>query len=349
MQTITKISSMHKPKSSSLVSPIRISSFFAPLIQPKLMVNQPNDIYEQEADAAANKVMRMPVNKNEPFFFKPANTLLLQRKCSHCEEKEKLQMQNESNVSTGMGATSIVHDVINSSGQPLDGDTKNFMESGFGYDFGNVRIHNDSLAHNSSSQINALAYTHGNHIAFGAGQYQPGTEQGKQLISHELAHVALHQHTNLIARQKAPATASTPMPRGAVAQKTGGFTVQIGYITITVMPDVINSAREKPHEAHTYMDITRFTIPEPQYDTDPQSGLVSKFTPYPTLQVGLTVETNYGSKINLSGPADYGYGTRPGDKKNKTNTIRFHEGSHGSEFINYIRTLASCYKSNRFN
>ncbi len=52
---------------------------------------------------------------------------------------------------------------------------------------------------------------------------------------------------------------------------------------------------------------------------------------------------NYGSKINLSGPADYGYGTRPEDKKNKTNTIRFHEGSHGSEFINYIRNEIKKY------
>jgi len=45
--------------------------------QPKLTVNQPNDVYEQEADAMADKVMRMPaavINKNT--FFKPANSLI---------------------------------------------------------------------------------------------------------------------------------------------------------------------------------------------------------------------------------------------------------------------------------
>jgi hypothetical protein len=34
-------------------------SFFNPVIQPKLTINQPNDVYEQEADAVADKVIRM--------------------------------------------------------------------------------------------------------------------------------------------------------------------------------------------------------------------------------------------------------------------------------------------------
>ena len=64
--------------------------------QPKLTINQPNDVYEQEADAMADKVMRMPdpaVNNN--FFFKPGISSI-QRKCTHCEEEEKLQ-KKESN------------------------------------------------------------------------------------------------------------------------------------------------------------------------------------------------------------------------------------------------------------
>ena len=66
------------------------SSFF----QPKLTINQPNDIYEQEADAMADKVMRMPnpsVNSNS--FFKPAITSI-PRKCAHCEEEDKKQLQH---------------------------------------------------------------------------------------------------------------------------------------------------------------------------------------------------------------------------------------------------------------
>src|SRR4051794_27912761 len=48
-------------------------------IQRKLSIGAVNDPLEHEADAMADKVMRMP----EPNF--------IQRKCSHCEEEEKAQ------------------------------------------------------------------------------------------------------------------------------------------------------------------------------------------------------------------------------------------------------------------
>jgi outer membrane protein OmpA-like peptidoglycan-associated protein len=193
-------------------------------IQPKLTINQPNDIYEQEADAVAERVMRMPDKSSDSLFFQPGPLSIsqiqrkcasceqeelqrkedeeeepvqlkpikgfdVQRKCSHCEEEEKVQMKGEAGTGGGMSAPSIVHNAINSGGQSLDRSTKNFMESRFGYDFGTVQIHNDSLAHQSSKEINALAYTHGYHVVFGSGQYQPNTDSGRQLLAHELAHV----------------------------------------------------------------------------------------------------------------------------------------------------------------
>jgi hypothetical protein len=190
--------------------------------QPKLTVNQPNDIYEQEADAMADRVMRMPDTEStkqsffkpvltsiqrrckncdeeqklqrkeeEPIQLKPEKKSCLQRKCAGCaeEEEKKVQRKEESSDIGGMTAPYTVDNVINSGGEPLDGGTRDFMESRFGYDFRNVQIHNDLRAHESSSDINALAYTHQNHIAFGAGQYQPGTEEGKKLLAHELTHV----------------------------------------------------------------------------------------------------------------------------------------------------------------
>ncbi len=63
------------------------------------------------------------------------------------------------------------------------------MESAFGSDFSSVRVHDDSTAGNLSSSLNARAFTVGNKIAFGAGEYQPGTMVGDALIAHELAHV----------------------------------------------------------------------------------------------------------------------------------------------------------------
>jgi hypothetical protein len=159
--------------------------------QPQFTINQPNDIYEQEAAAVAEKVMRMPADETKPAFFqpKPLPVTPVQRKCAECEEEEKLQMKAQTGDNAGMGAPPVVHNLINSAGQPLDAETRSFMESRFEYDFGNVQIHNDSVANKSSVEINALAYTHGNHIVFGEGKYNSGTRSGKKLLAHELADV----------------------------------------------------------------------------------------------------------------------------------------------------------------
>ena len=63
------------------------------------------------------------------------------------------------------------------------------MEPRFGYDFADVRVHTNSAAARSASDMNALAFTVGNHIAFGAGQYAPGMAKTNRLLAHELAHV----------------------------------------------------------------------------------------------------------------------------------------------------------------
>jgi hypothetical protein len=63
------------------------------------------------------------------------------------------------------------------------------MEPRFGHDFGKVRIHTDARASQSAQAVNALAYTVGPQIVFGAGQYQPGAPSGQRLLAHELTHV----------------------------------------------------------------------------------------------------------------------------------------------------------------
>ncbi|MGH9823429.1 MAG: DUF4157 domain-containing protein, partial [Blastocatellia bacterium] len=75
-------------------------------------------------------------------------------------------------------------------GQPLDGGVKIRMESAFGHSFSRVRVHNDSTAGQLSTGLNAKAFTLGEHVAFGSGEYRPGTIAGDALIAHELAHVA---------------------------------------------------------------------------------------------------------------------------------------------------------------
>ncbi len=81
-----------------------------------------------------------------------------------------------------------VYDTLKQPGQPLNDDTQKFMESRFGHDFSGVRVHTDGRATESARAVNALAYTVGRNVVFGAGQYSPGTIAGKRLLAHELAH-----------------------------------------------------------------------------------------------------------------------------------------------------------------
>jgi outer membrane protein OmpA-like peptidoglycan-associated protein len=161
-----------------------------PFFQAKLTINQPNDVYEQEADAMADKAMRMPaVDTGKPSFFKPANSMIA-RKCKHCEEEENLQRKEIS--AEGVQKNSQLDDYVASlglSGQPLPENSRKFFEPRFGNDFSDVRIHTDSVAAKSAQSINALAYTSGNNIVFNSGQYAPESDNGKRLMAHELTHV----------------------------------------------------------------------------------------------------------------------------------------------------------------
>jgi hypothetical protein len=75
------------------------------------------------------------------------------------------------------------------SGHALDSHSKTRLQTAFGADFSNVRVHTDTRAQQLSDNLNAHAFTIGSDIAFGPGEYQPGTVVGDALIAHELAHV----------------------------------------------------------------------------------------------------------------------------------------------------------------
>jgi hypothetical protein len=84
---------------------------------------------------------------------------------------------------------SPVHDVVNSSGTPLDAGVRRDMEAAHGRDFSDVQIHTDTKAVESARSVQAHAYTVGNHIVFGEGRYQPDTAEGRHTLAHELTHV----------------------------------------------------------------------------------------------------------------------------------------------------------------
>jgi hypothetical protein len=173
------------PQKQGVVAPQQVNpawQLFALGAQAKLSVSAPDDPSEREADHVADRVMRMP----EP---------TVQRKCATCgsgptpcptcEAEKKLQRKA---VSAAAPPTSVSAPGLGG-GAPLDAGARSFFEPRFGDSFENVRVHTDDAAARSAEAMGARAFTLGRDIAFGAGEYQPGTSEGQKLIAHELTHV----------------------------------------------------------------------------------------------------------------------------------------------------------------
>ncbi len=93
-------------------------------------------------------------------------------------------------------------------GRPLAGSARSRMQSAFGRSFSDVKVHTGSTASRLSDRFNARAFTVGNHVAFGSGEYRPGTPVGDALVAHELAHVV---------QQRGASASVAPLQTGTAA------------------------------------------------------------------------------------------------------------------------------------
>ena len=113
-------------------------------------------------------------------------------KCEKCDEEplliQRAARHSERATGNSEGIPPIVHQVLRSPGEPLDAATRAFFEPRFGHDFSQVRVHSDARGAESARAVNALAYTVGNEIVFADGRFSPRTDEGRQLLAHELTH-----------------------------------------------------------------------------------------------------------------------------------------------------------------
>jgi len=165
-----------------------------PRLQPKLTVGPPGDAYEREADRVADAVMRMPEPEGR-----------VQRACAECEEEMQRQPATEKEEEdedktlqakeTPGQIPEVTPDLesriaaLRGGGEPLPSSERAFFEPRFGQEFGDVRIHSGPEAADLAQRVQARAFTLGDSIVFGAGQYAPGDGAGRQLLAHELTHV----------------------------------------------------------------------------------------------------------------------------------------------------------------
>lgn len=107
-----------------------------------------------------------------------------QEECATCS----VQRKERHGAPGSRGRHSAVDAVLATAGQPLAAPVRDDMEQRFGADFSRVRIHDDAMAANAADSVDARAFTLGDHIAFAGGQYDSGSDAGRHLLAHELAH-----------------------------------------------------------------------------------------------------------------------------------------------------------------
>lgn len=186
-----------------------IEPFFTPTpVQTKLTIGQLGDKYEQEADTMTEKVVQR-LQDTKPF--SP-----IQTKCESCVEEEKIQEKELKEDSL------MRRSIFESNGEPpedsiltkpylpnlqlssdLDSNLRNSkvksnslskhirsnMESAYGADVSDVRIHADSKADKKNQELGAKAFTSGSDIYSREGNYNENSIEGKKLLAHELTHV----------------------------------------------------------------------------------------------------------------------------------------------------------------
>ncbi|GBO52953.1 hypothetical protein APA_754 [Pseudanabaena sp. lw0831] len=190
-------------------------------IQAKLAIGEPNDKYEQEADATAARVVQQinsSANSSTNASITSQNQPIQRQEL---EEDEELQMkplvQRSENIGGGEASTDLESSIQSArgSGQSLDANLQQSMEQAMGADFSGVKVHTDSQSDQLNKSIQAKAFTTGQDLFFRQGAYEPSSRGGQELIAHELTHV-VQQNGNMV--QKKPTT-TTPQVQATVKTK----------------------------------------------------------------------------------------------------------------------------------
>ena len=177
--------------------------------QPKITLGAANDNCEREADHIADQVMTVAAPElKSPGQSKTRHALshnLQDKSKTHQAQSSSPEMQPptaekiqaKANTDREMplpGHIGTAVDGLNTGGRSLSTQDAAFFEPRFGKDFSQVRIHTGNHAEQLAARLHARAFTYGNHIVFGRGEYQPDKDTGKHLMAHELTHVLQQNH-----------------------------------------------------------------------------------------------------------------------------------------------------------
>lgn len=188
-------------------------------LQTKLKLGAPEDVQERQADANADRIMRMPAGPRtgadgeEP----------VRRQCVACEaeqeervrrappsdEEDKRKKEEELQAKPAPATTRSGNLAADAAGRiqarrgggtPVPAGERSFFEPRLGADLGRVRLHTDAEAAALSRNLSARAFTVGEDVFFAAGEYRPGTACGRRLLAHELTHVLQQREGGVVRR-----------------------------------------------------------------------------------------------------------------------------------------------------
>jgi hypothetical protein len=121
---------------------------------------------------------------------------------------------------------------------------------------------------------------------------------------------------------------STPVPQEAVFQNAGGAALVVGGVGVTLLPDVHLRRAQGTSAAETNIELQTAGG-----TWRSRAGRITEFKP-PIATA--TIQTRFNPGASQSDQSGYGKGTTPEDIAAGHTTLRFHEGSHGSDYLAFF-------------
>lgn len=197
-----------------------------PPIQAKLLIGEPGDAYEQEADQVAQTVTQP--SAEPPTISRAAiEGDRLQRLCTSCEQEQRETRQTSEDEEGQLQRQSTDSDpdlprlphklTLPDAGFPLPSHVLSRVEPTLGADLSHVRVHASPSAQQTAKDLKAKAFTHNHHIWLGPGQ----SADDVNLMAHEATHVVQQTSTpGLVQRiQRRPADYRHPEDGGGVQSR----------------------------------------------------------------------------------------------------------------------------------
>ena len=276
---------MGEPRRLSVQRSAAMPSALGPgVVQAKLTVGPVDDQYEREADRTADAVTASHWSALDFGNAPVASSLarVAQRAVGKGEpprkkdddETRKTHVQKQA---SGSGPEAVPPGVetdiraMSRGGEPIAPSLRTVFEARFGYDFSGVRTHHGADAAHAAVALGARAFTVGDHIFFGSGEYQPESPSGRRLIAHELTHTIQQQPPGGRSARLLPASArvqrswlSSLDPKAAALAKIRHWADELPpyeLLTVILGRDPITD-KEVPQDARSWIHAALKLVPD---------------------------------------------------------------------------------------